>query len=247
MNRIAVELVPRDEQSLAAELSFINNSFPFVKTINFPDLLRFDIRSWEGCKIAKRYFEDVIPHIRAIDIKLSDELPMKDFLIENKINQVLVVTGDLPQDMTKKIYPSTSLDIIKKFKTEIPGIKVYAAVDPYRKSVREELDYIRRKLDAGADGFFTQPFFDLRLMEIYADLLKDSEVFWGVSPVTGEKSVNYWETKNNVVFPRGFEPTLAWNVDFAKRALAFTEKKQDNIYFMPIRTGLGEYLHAIFG
>lgn len=246
MNRIAVELVPRDEQSLDIELSLIKSKFPFVKTINFPDLLRFDIRSWEGCKIAQKYFKDVIPHIRAIDIKLTDELPMKNFLIDNQIDQVLVVTGDLPQDMTKKIYPSTSLDIIKKFKKEMPWVKVYAAVDPYRKSIREELEYIRRKLDAGADGFFTQPFFDLRLMEIYADLLEDSEVFWGISPVTGEKSVNYWETKNNVVFPKEFAPTLEWNVDFAKRALAFTEKQKDNIYFMPIRIKLEEYLLALF-
>ncbi|ADY56634.1 methylenetetrahydrofolate reductase [Syntrophobotulus glycolicus DSM 8271] len=247
MNKIAVELVPRDERSLISELSLINSRFPLIKTINFPDLLRFDLRSWEGCRIAQRYFQDVIPHIRAMDIKLSDELPMQGFLIEHKINQVLVVTGDLPQDMTKKIYPSTSIEVIKKFKREMPGIKVYAAVDPYRKSVREELEYIRRKLEAGADGFFTQPFFDLRLMEIYAEILDGCEVFWGISPVTGEKSVNYWETKNNVVFPRGFEPTLKWNVNFAKQALALTESRKDNIYFMPIRTGLEEYLRGIFG
>jgi predicted CoA-binding protein len=111
-------------------------------------------------------------------------------------------------------------------------------VDPYRKNIREELDYIKRKKDAGADGFFTQPFFDLRLMDIYAELLEGSEIFWGVSPVTGEKSVNYWETKNNVVFPKDFEPTLAWNIDFAQKALAYTEKTNTNIYFMPIRTDL---------
>jgi methylenetetrahydrofolate reductase (NADPH) len=218
-----------------------------VDTINIPDLLRFPIRSWEGCSIGKPYFKSLLPHIRAIDINMSEPLPMADFLIQSDIQEVLVVTGDYPQEMTKKIYPSTSVDLIRKFKNELPHIKVYAAIDQYRASIKNEADYIRRKIDAGADGFFTQPFFDLRFIEIYAELLRGYEVFWGVSPVVSEKSMNYWETKNQVVFPADFEPAKTWNTAFAKKVLAFTEATNTNIYFMPVRIDIKEYLTGIFG
>ena len=44
-----------------------------------------------------------------------------------------MISGDIPQDMSRKMYPSDVLDVIKKFKKEIPGIKIYAAFDPYRR------------------------------------------------------------------------------------------------------------------
>ncbi|MPN29319.1 hypothetical protein SDC9_176771 [bioreactor metagenome] len=171
---------------------------------------------------------------------------MAEYLIANQIQEVLEITGDPPQDMRWKIYPTTSIDVIRKFKAEIPGIKVYAGIDQYRESMRKEADYIKRKIQAGADGFFTQPFFDLRLMEIYTEILQGQEVYWGISPVTSEKSLHYWETKNNVVFPASFQPNLEWNIAFARQALDFTRQTQANIYFMPIRTNVDQYLQGIF-
>lgn len=245
MTRISVELVPRDEEYLDSELQLVNEHFP-VDTVNIPDLLRFRMRSWEGCVHVKRHHKNVIPHIRAIDIDMHKPLPMAETLCVNNIGEVLVVTGDSPQDMTHKIYPSTSIDIIRKFKRELSHIKVYAGIDQYRDSVREEIEYAKRKLDAGAGGFFTQPFFDTRFMEIYAEQLADTEVFWGVSPVLSEKSLSYWETKNHAIFPAGFEPTPEWNAAFAKKALHFVRTTETNIYFMPIRISAAQYLKGIF-
>ncbi len=244
--RIAIELVPRDKESLLNELNLVKKHYQAVDTINIPDLLRYELRSWEACSLAQSSYRSVIPHIRAIDINLDKPLPMAEYLIANQIQEVLVITGDPPQDMRWKIYPTTSIDVIRKFKAEIPGIKVYAGIDQYRESMRKEADYIKRKIQAGADGFFTQPFFDLRLMEIYTEILQGQEVYWGISPVTSEKSLHYWETKNNVVFPASFQPNLEWNIAFARQALDFTRQTQANIYFMPIRTNVDQYLQGIF-
>lgn len=243
---ISIELVPRDEASLRKDLQFLRNKSFEIEAINIPDLLRFNLRSWEGCKLAKTFYNKVIPHIRAIDFCPDNNLPMGDFLEENNINEVLVLTGDPPQDMSKKIYPTNSLDIIRKFKKELPHIKVYAAIDQYRNSLKKEFEYIKRKIDAGADGFFTQPFFDLKLMEIYADKLEGFDLYWGISPVVSERSVNYWETKNNVMFPKKFQPTLEWNIKFAKEALTFTKETKTNMYLMPIKINLEKYLEGIF-
>ncbi|QGG48441.1 methylenetetrahydrofolate reductase [Heliorestis convoluta] len=246
MTRIVVELVPRTEEVLRGELETIQNHFPIVEGINIPELLRFDIRSWDACAIVKDFYQKAIPHIRSIDINPQEPLPMAERLVDLAIQEVLVVTGDPPADMRSKVYPCNSIDMIKKFKRELPHIKVYAAIDPYRKSISKEADYIKRKIDAGADGFFTQPFFDLRLMEIYGELFQDTEVYWGLSPVTSEKSVSYWETKNHVVFPRDFAPTLEWNVDFARKALQFARQQGGHVYFMPIRLDVKSYLQGVF-
>ena len=70
-------------------------------------------------------------------------------------------------------------------------------------------------------------------------------MYWGISPVLTENSQNYWENKNNAVFPPDFEATLNWNREFARKALSFAEAHQDNIYFMPIRTDIAAYLDGI--
>ncbi len=244
--KISLELVPNSKDQLLKEVQFSKEHFPLIEKINIPDLLRFDIRSWVGCEIVKNFYNDVIPHIRAIDIDLDQPLIMASALIKHDIKEVLIVTGDIPQEMNRKIYHSTSLEVISKFKKELPHIKVYAAIDPYRESIKNELNYIKRKVYAGVDGFFTQPFFDLRSLEMYSELLEDQQVFFGVSPVTSERSQNYWYAKNHVIFPKGFKPEMSWNVDFARKVLEHCKQFDRNVYFMPIKTNVEHYLSQVF-
>jgi methylenetetrahydrofolate reductase (NADPH) len=244
--RVSIELVPRDIEHLENELQIVKSYFESINMVNIPDLMTLKMRSWEAASVSKQYYEHSIPHIRSIDFNLQEDIVITEYLMKNSITEILVVTGDRPQDMSRKVYPTSSVDFIKRLKIICPQLKVYAAMDPYRDNLRQECDYIQRKLEAGADGFFTQPFFDTRFMEIYFELLDGLEVFWGVSPVISDKSISYWESKNNVVFPKNFEPTLEWNVDFAKKALEFTKIRKSNIYFMPIKVDLRTYLEAIF-
>ncbi|MGO4180210.1 methylenetetrahydrofolate reductase [Paenibacillus sp. TAF43_2] len=244
--RISLELVPRDEAQLKAELDLIKTQFPAINTINIPDLTRFELRSWEASCICKSLYESSIPHIRAMDFDCVEPLQFIERLDKHNITEVLVVTGDVPKNSEKVVYPTTCLDLIAKIKKDYPHIKVYSAIDPYRGSMDEEYEYVQKKLEAGADGFFTQPFFDLSLMEQYSDMVKGSEIFWGVSPVVTDKSQKYWETRNHVVFPADFQPTLEWNIDFARQALAFTKKTNSHIYFMPIKVDLQAYFDGIF-
>ena len=244
--RVSIELVPRDAQTIESQLGYIKQHFPEVNSVNYPDLLRYEMRSWECCNYSSGLYDHSIPHIRAMDINLADPQPFFANLQKNRIQEILVIAGDPPQEMSKRVYPTTSIDLIRKCKAVMPKLKVYAGVDQYRDSLRGETETIKRKIDAGVDGFFTQPFFDLRFLEIYSDILRNQLVFWGFSPVTSEKSLFYWETKNNVVFPRKFEPTLEWNIILARKALEFCRLTQQNIYFMPIRIDVYTYLQGIF-
>lgn len=244
--KISLELVPNSNEQLLQEMRYSKENFLEIDMINIPDLLRFEMRSWEGCELAKDIYERAIPHIRAIDIDLEKPLIMAASLLRNNIKEVLIITGDIPQEMNRKIYHSTSIEVIAKFKRELPHIKVYAAIDPYRDNIIKELDYVKRKLYAGADGFFTQPFFDMRSLEIYAEQLEEHQVFYGISPVLSERSQSYWSAKNNVNFPKGFKPEMDWNVHFAQQVMHYCESHDGNIYFMPIKTRLDHYLKQVF-
>ncbi len=246
MKRISVELVPRSEETLREELKLLKEQITSIDLINIPDLLRYDMRSWEGAAIAGSLFPAAMPHIRAMDINLEAPLPMAGYLRAHEIHEVLVIEGDVPQDMKHTVYPTVTTDVIRKFRQEMPGVRVYAGIDQYRGSMRQEQYRIRRKLQAGAAGFFTQPFFDMRYLEMYADMLAGLEIYWGVSPILSERSQSYWERKNSVVFPRDFAPTLAWSIAFSKRVLDFAERQGDSIYLMPIKSNLTEYLSGVF-
>lgn len=245
MSTLSIELVPRDRDSLQQELQVVREHFPAIETINIPDLLKFPLRSWEACGQAKQLFRDAIPHLRAIDFDLSKPFPLVETFKRNDTRAVLVIAGDQPKDMSRRVFRTSSIELIRALKRAMPDLKVYAGIDPYRTGIKTELDYVKRKVDAGADGFFTQPFFDLRLMEIYFDLMAGLEVFWGISPVMSQRSKDYWDNLNNAIFPPGFEPTLAWNRALAKDAMAFREKTDANLYFMPIRINLVDYLGGI--
>ncbi|MCI6158517.1 MAG: methylenetetrahydrofolate reductase [Selenomonadaceae bacterium] len=246
MKRVSIELVPRDEETLRAELALVEKYKDQVDVINVPDLLRFETRSWEGAAISQEVFPTAMPHIRAMDIDLNRELPMKAYLREHHIREVLVIQGDPPQDMTHEVYPTQTTDVIWKFGREMPEVKVYAGIDQYRSSMYDELYRIKRKIQAGAKGFFTQPFYDMRYLSLYADMLQGTEVYWGVSPVMTARSKSYWERKNKVVFPPEFETSLDWAVAFTHRVMEFAEAHDGSLYVMPIKTNLEAYLDGVF-
>ncbi len=245
MTRISLELVPRTRSGLRAELAMIAAELPNIDTINIPDLLRFSTRSWEGAAFARPHFS-AIPHVRAIDLNPKEPLPMAEVFIAHDIKEVLIITGDAPNDMGRQVYKVDAEDAIRRFKHELPHIKIYAGLDPYRQSFNAERDYLDRKLDAGAVGFFSQPFFDLRMMEIYADLIPDNaEMWWGITNVTSEGSLNYWQTRNNAIFPKSFELSLECNRRLAIDALQFARDRGHHICYQPIRTDLKAYLEGI--
>ncbi|AEJ20928.1 methylenetetrahydrofolate reductase [Gracilinema caldarium] len=241
---ISLELVPRDTQAVTEGLAVVSR-YPDISLINIPDLLRFPIRSWQACTLIPPQYH-TIPHLRAIDFNLEEPFPLTAYFKEHHIDTVLVVAGDPPQDMKHRVYPTHTTDFIKKLKLEMPQLTIYAAFDPYRSNIRYELDYLNAKEDSGADGFMSQPFFDVRLLEIYAEYLEGRRVFWGVSPVLSEKSRNYWEARNRAIFPRSFRPDLHWNISFGRQVLQFCKTHHFDLYLMPIKVDLDTYLQGLF-
>lgn len=242
LSRLSVELIPRSAEALAADVATVKATFPAADTLNIPDLMRFPLRSWDASALVRPQFGNVIPHIRAIDIAPDAPLPGAD---QPGLEEILVVHGDPPADLSHRTYPNSTESIIRRYRREAPHLKVYAAFDPYRRAPWKELEDVARKKEAGAIGFFTQPVFDLKLFDLCREWMQGECVFWGLSPVIGPKSRSYWETTNHIVFPRDFSPTLDANIQFAQTVLKELAQEKGKAYLMPVRIKLEQYLPAL--
>jgi methylenetetrahydrofolate reductase (NADPH) len=253
---VSLELVPRSREALEAG-GRAASRFAGIGYINVPDLTRFSIRSWEACVLLGGSEGDapcfgagrVIPHLRARDFPLERPFPYREFFREHGIKRALVIAGDPPPGTGNGCQIDRgrgTVPFIKKLKGELPELEIYAAFDPYRTNIRYELDYLREKEDAGASGFMSQPFFDLRLLEIYAEYLEGRRVFWGTAPVLTASNRLYWESRNRAVFPKQFRADLDWNIAYGKQVMDFCRGHDFHLYLMPIKVDLERYLSGLW-
>ncbi len=246
-SRISVELVPRSVEALRTDLATVQDHLTDVDTINVPDLTKFDLSSWDACALAKESAAySAIPHIRAQDLDPSHALPMLRALERAEIDEILIISGDPPQDAPDDTPGVSALDAIARVRRELPHVQVYAGLDPYRQAPWREVRYAEQKLEAGAAGFFTQPFFDVALMQAWASMVPPGvPMWWGTTTVTTKGSLNYWRTRNRAVFPTDFELTLEWQRSYANRAVSFARERGQHVYMMPVSVDVGDYLKGV--
>ncbi len=241
---ISFEIVPRSLEAFDEQYAFVQKLDNGINIVNVPDIQRFDTRSWELATRIDRSKYRFIPHFRAIDFKIeSGELYR--IIEQYQLDSVLLVTGDPPEGLKRAFYSTDVVDLIRAVHQRFPNLNIYAGFDPHRQGLQDECNYTQRKADAGATGFFSQPFYDSRMIEIYAEHMQGLETYIGISPITSQASMNYWEVKNQVKFPVGFRPDYDWNVKFANNVIALAAASGLNVYFMPIRIDLSRYFGGV--
>ena len=241
---IFLELVPRD---LAL---FQNESSQFVSKysldgVNVPHISRISVSSYYASELILKKNITCIPHIKANSASIDDHIKSISKLLSLGLNSVLVVSGDKPLDQ-KDYFSTSAIELIRAIKSHFNSLKVFAAFDPYRTSLMEEFSYCDKKRSAGVDGFFSQPFFDLRFLHFFLDYFKDDSFYAGLSPVLTTKSKTYWQQRNRVFFPKSFSLSFETNVEFARKALSLIKQYQQHTYIMPISVNVDAYLGGIF-
>jgi methylenetetrahydrofolate reductase (NADPH) len=244
---VYLELVPSAAPEWEHMVSETMADYPFLSGINIPDILRVSVRSPAAALRLANIGISAIPHIRAMDRDIPTSLQLIGELIAGGVTAVLIVSGDAPQNPSALCFEVSAEMLISAVKAQYPALTVYAALDPYRQSIRGELAYCKRKQEAGADGFFSQPFFDPRLAEIYLEQLHNTAVFLGIAPVITDNSVRYWMTTNHVVFPPQFSLTLEDNATLSRELMALATRYGQHAYLMPIKVPIRSYLDAVRG
>lgn len=237
--RHLVELVPRSIEGICEEALAVTRAFDWVKGINVPDLTRLVHRSDVVAMALAAHHMVAIPHLRVCDHSASSLLALIGTLQAAGVESVLLISGDGAGKGTHCVAA------IRLVAHAYPSLKVYAAFDPYRQAMSDENQYADQKLDAGAHGLFTQPFFDLDLAQSVLTRFGSVPLYMGVSPVLTPKSKAYWESVNKVPFPDSFEPTLDWNTRFTAEMLQVSESMGQQVYIMPIRCEVMGFLSGV--
>ena len=240
---ILIELVPRSIDSLRKDVNYIKSELPMINGVNIPDITKLSIRS-DDAVLKIKSLDFIIPHIRSRDHSLDNLFQLIERLITHNINQILLVSGDSHKN--GKSYHNLSIpEVIKKIKTHYPSFNCYAAFDPYRQPLKEECKYANEKLSAGASGLFSQPIFNEALANHILSAFDKTSFFLGISPVTSERSLNYWKTVNKVPFENGYQLDLEYNISIAKKLIAIVTSFDQHIYIMPIKVPLSPYLNRV--
>ncbi|MEK9727460.1 MAG: methylenetetrahydrofolate reductase [Candidatus Margulisiibacteriota bacterium] len=242
---IYLELVPTSLEKLSLESHWALNTFKEIKGINIPDILRISTRSFDAAAHIAKDDIDSIPHIRICDFNMSQLSELCHKLSIQNVSRILLISGDPPPNPLQPVFKHNIIEIIKELSTQFKSINFYAGCDPYRQSIRSELNYSEEKIKAGAMGLFTQPIFDINLAKILINSSITSQWFLGISPVLTEKSYNYWVTRNNVFFNSKFERSLDYNINIGKDMIELCKTENHNNYIMPIKTDLQSYLKGL--
>jgi methylenetetrahydrofolate reductase (NADPH) len=242
---ILLEIVAKNNETFSGEVKEILSLFPEIDIINIPEIISLPIRCFDSSKVLLKAGIPTIPHIRAMDYAINDHLKRVSELIPLGLKSLLVINGDITPTNTLNNPPST-IEVVKALKKEYPFLSIYCGLDPYRSSYKEEITYCQKKLAAGADGFFTQPFFEEKLALPYLNELKDTTLFLGSSPVLSKSNYEYWVTKNKVTFPPDFKIDFEYSSQIAKKLLALAKNYHQHVYLMPITTPVIKYLTGVF-
>ena len=195
----------------------------------------------------RRRARDPVRHLRAMDFDPDKLAPLLGDLDRHALREVLVLAVTRRRSRARRGSTRRDRRSRRGAEAHAADLRVYAAIDPdLVLALRDELESVHQKRDAGADGFFeARSPSDRRLQHAWADLLAGEDVYWGVTPIAGDRSRRYWETKNRAVFPAGFAPTLEWSRRFAAEALAWARERDADLYFMPIRVDAASWLGGL--
>jgi methylenetetrahydrofolate reductase (NADPH) len=169
--------------------------------------------------IKQDYGIEAMAHFSLVGQSVDDLRRQLDEIAEAGIDNVLALRGDPPQGETEWIaHPEGleySVELIEILKAEYDfcvGAACFPEVHPDAPSAEEDMKYLKRKVDAGANFLITQLFFDNRDYFSFVDEARaagiDVPIIPGIWPVTNYKQIKRIADLCKSRFPERFEREL---------------------------------------
>ena len=148
-------------------------------------------------------------HLTCIDTSVQEIEKIADDYWNNDIKHIVALRGDVPLVKKGKNELSFATDLIKvlkrKFDFEIT-VSAYPEKHPDSKSIEQEYDVLKKKIDLGANKAITQFFFDVNSYFDYLDgAIKRGisiPIIPGILPVTNCKKTIEFAKKMNCKVPK---------------------------------------------
>lgn len=148
-------------------------------------------------------------HLTCIDTSVQEIEKIAEDYWNNNIKHIVALRGDVPRVKKGKHELSFATDLIKvlkrKFDFEIT-VSAYPEKHPDSKSIEQEYDILKKKIDLGANKAITQFFFDVNSYFDYLDgAIKRGisiPIIPGILPVTNCKKTMEFAKKMNCKVPK---------------------------------------------
>lgn len=141
-----------------------------------------------------------LAHVTAVGVNPEKLQDMLQELKKKNVTRILALRGDKPRDMTEEDFEArhykNASDIIKIIKNE-GGFKIAAACYPEKhpeaESVEKDIEFLKYKVESGANELITQMFFDNSKFYDFMDKLQAAginvPVHAGIMPITAAKQL----------------------------------------------------------
>lgn len=146
---------------------------------------------------------DVTPlaHLTSVGYTREDIPPLLDKLYTIGVKNILALRGDVPQNV---IFPHGAwcdfryakdlINMIKKDGRFCIGAAAYPEGHPDCKDLKISINHMKEKIEAGADFFISQMFFDNQIYIDFLDRVRDAgihkPIIPGIMPVLRAKQIN---------------------------------------------------------
>ncbi len=165
----------------------------------------------------------VIPHLTCVCSTKSEIESIVRTYIDNSIENIMALGGDAPKDAASRVPMapeegfSRAQDLVAFIKKRFPdlcvGVAAYPEGHPKTPNRLKEIEFLKAKVDAGADFICTQLFFDNHLFYDFCErcLLAGITVpvIAGIMPITSIKSmVRMAELSGCTHFPARLQKAL---------------------------------------
>ena len=168
--------------------------------------------------IQNKYDLTSIAHVTCISSAKSEINNILNSLEEHNVQNVLALRGDYPKDSAIELPIDgfkNSVELIEHFKRNsnlCVGAACYPEKHPDASNLNEDIDFLKRKMDAGADFLVTQMFFDNELFyDFYDKAIQKGinlPIITGIMPILNKRQINTIVNLTGNSIPKKFERLL---------------------------------------
>jgi methylenetetrahydrofolate reductase (NADPH) len=154
---------------------------------------------------------DVAPHLSFGGDGPEEIAALLDTYRERGIRRLVALRGDMPSGMghsTQLVYASELVEFIRErtgdhFQIEVAA---YPEIHPEAKSYDSDIQFLKQKLDAGADSAITQYFFNVEAYFYFLDRCAaagiDKPIYAGIMPITNYQNLARFSRNCGAEIPR---------------------------------------------
>lgn len=150
--------------------------------------------------IQNKYKLTSIAHVTCISSSKNELDNILASLKNNNVHNVLALRGDFPKDADVNVFPAdgfrNSVELIEYFKSNSDlcvGAACYPEKHPDAKDLDTDIDFLKRKVDVGADFLTTQMFFDNEVFYDFHDKIEKKginiPVMAGIMPLLNKNQI----------------------------------------------------------